>query len=41
MNAGDRSTHLWGNADDIRPHLGILGAGEGLQVLPNREYHNS
>jgi hypothetical protein len=32
---------LWSDADNIRPHLGILGAGEGLQVLPNREYHKS
>jgi hypothetical protein len=39
MNAGDRSTHLWGDTDDIGANLGILGAGEGLQVLPNRENH--
>jgi len=39
MNAGDRSTHLWGNADDIGSDFGILGAGEGLQVLRYRKYH--
>jgi hypothetical protein len=39
MNAGDRSPHLRGDADDIGPHLGILGAGEGLQVSPDSEDH--